>query len=322
MFDHEKFDVYAFKDIPIEEQIYIIDEAYISDYEAQLVKFFNDGENYDPVGYLSWASVNYVNEYSAEISLTVNQWDRFHHVIISLPKDQFITCVGSWQTDEKPHIFVKTEWHETLYLRTYSVFALIDAANFKKGLEEGKVERDRLLKLRDEIDILAEEFKDSISFISFADSLLLKSNWTTANFRVKQKYTYSPEVFIDLSIRINRLYMDILGLSTYAIIAQGSNEYYDDPLLHISNSKNHICLNSLGVPFALLKDIEEAARTGIRNGIHPPCDLYMDRQFFYSLNFKLDKNLEPNNHYKSKMMSLPSDYYYSSFDRISMNLEK
>lgn len=300
-----------------------MDEIYLEEYEAQLVKFFSDGENFDPVGYISYASVSAVNSKSVEISLAVNIWDRYHHVNITLPRDQFVTCVGSWQTDEKPHLFVKTDWHNTLYRRNYSIFTLIDVADFKKGMDDGLVKRDVLLSLRDQIDELATEYKN-ISFISFADSLILKSNWTTANFRVKQKYTYSPEVFIELSIKINEIYSKTLGLSTYAIITQGSNEYYDDPLLHISKSQNHICLNSLGTPFAQLIEIDAAARGGVREGLHPKSDLYMDVQYFYSLNFKsgFEKNSEPYNSYKSKMMSEPSKYYYSTYDRITENLEK
>ena len=322
LFNHEKFNVYDFKDIPLNEQVYIIDEIYINDYEAQLLKFFNDGENYNPIGYVSFASVNSVSETSAEISLSVT-WDRFHHVTISLPKNEFVTCVGSWQTEETPHVFVKTDWYNTLYLRNYSVFALIDVANFEMGMDAGHVNRDTLLFLRDQIDELAREY-ENISFISFADNLLLKSNWTAANFRVKQKYTYSPEIFIDLSVKINKIYSDALGLSTYAIITQGSNEYYEDPLLHISESQNHICLNSLGTPFAQLMGIDSAARDSVREGLHPKSDLYMDNHYFYYLNFKsgFDKNSEPYNNYKSKMMSEQSKYYYSTYDRIIENLEE
>jgi len=114
-----------------------------------------------------------------------------------------------------------------------------------------------------------------------------------------------------------------LGLKTYAVIAQGSNEYYDDALLHISPSKKHICLNSLGVPFAQLMEIEGTARKAIRSGIHPRSDLYMDEQYFRSLKFKFsfEKNEEPSNQYQAKMMSTPSKYYYSSLANIIKNLE-
>jgi len=103
-----------------------------------------------------------------------------------------------------------------------------------------------------------------VSFISFADSLLLKSNWTVGHYESTVKYTYSPEVFFGLFDELRVLYREELGLEIYAVLTQGSNEYYDDDVTHISASGNHISLNSLGLPFAQLLAIDDAARTAIR----------------------------------------------------------
>jgi hypothetical protein len=54
-------------------------------------------------------------------------------------------------------------------------------------------------------------------------------------------------------------------------------------LLHESATRNHISLNSLGLPFAQLLAIESAARKAIRDGTHAPADIYMDENFFRSL---------------------------------------
>jgi hypothetical protein len=318
LFEYEKFDKYDFKDIPLNEDVYIIDEIYLKEYETQLLKFFDDGADFDPVGYCVSASVHTVSDTSADIIINIDIWKRFHNVNITLPKDQFVACVGSWQIDEKPHLFVKSEWFKTLYLRNYSIFAFIDVADFAKKYNKGEIQRDQLLSIRDQIDDLAKEHKNTITFITFADTLILKSNWTTANL----EYTYSPNVFIDLSVKINKIYSDTIGLSTYTIITQGSNEYYGDVLLHIAG--NHICLNSLGVPFEQLKQIEIAAKQAISDETHKKEDIYMDSQYFYSLNFTLsfDKSLVPSNKYQSKLTTSPLKYYYSSYKRIVENLKK
>ena len=110
---------------------------------------------------------------------------------------------------------------------------------------------------------MSEQYTD-ISFISFADNILLKSNWSIGHFDSGIEYNYKPEIFIQLAKIINSIYYETLGLNTYAIVAQGNNEYYNDSLLHISPSKNHISLNSLGVPFAQIMEIDSTVRTAIR----------------------------------------------------------
>ena len=114
----------------------------------------------------------------------------------------------------------------------------------------------------------------------------------------------------------------MLGLGIYAVVAQGGNEYYDSSLLHISKSANHICLNSIGLPFAQLLEIDNAVRKAIRSGVHPPSDIYMDEHFYHSLRFSLefDKNAEPSAAYHAPLSSTGSDYYFSSIDKILENL--
>jgi hypothetical protein len=160
----------------------------------------------------------------------------------------------------------------------------VDAIGVKDALKNGSLTRETLLQLRDGLDIVAERYSN-ILFISFADSLLLKSNWSVGKYDSHIKYSYTPEVFFRLISEIRSLYLEALGLGIYAVLTQGSNEYYDDPLSHVSAKGNHISLNSLGMPFAQLKSIEETARTAIKKREHRPAELYMDANLFYSLNF-------------------------------------
>ena len=319
MFEHKAFDKYAFEEIPLNRDLFLMDAAFIEEYEDVMLKFF-EGAEYEYIGYISYVAGRKINDGSIELSWYANVSDRFHEVAITLPKDQFIRCIASWQYDEKPRIFVKSKWLENIYLRSYSIFCLVDAIGVKSALESGEITREKLIELRSKIDALSKKYID-ISFVSFADSLLVKSNWSVGHFESTVSYTYKPEIFIYLAEKINAIYESTLGLSTYAVIAQGSNEYYDDPLLHISEMKNHISLNSLGIPFAQLMEIENTARSAIREKVHPPAELYLDEQYYHSLKYKFefDKNSEHSNQYQTKMMGTPSMYYYSSRNNILSN---
>lgn len=322
LFEHENFDNYEFENIPLNCDLYVMDEVFIKEYENSLLKLFDGGEH-ESIGCVSYVGARKVNENSVELSWYPNFFDRFHEVSISLPKEQFVTCVGSWVCEEKPRIFVKRSWLENIHLRSYSVFGLIDAIGVKDALESGAISREKLVLLRGRIDVLSEQYPE-ISFISFADSLLIKSNWFVGHSKSSVTYTYEPEIFIRLIEKIESIYEDVLNLSIYAVLTQGSNEYYDDSLLHISDSKNHISLNSLGIPFAQLMSIDGAVRSAIRQKLHKRAELYMDKHYYYSLRFKrgFDKNAVGKYTYKEKMMGTPSTYYFASREHISGNLRQ
>ncbi len=224
-----------------------------------------------------------------EISWYPNIHDRFHEVTVTLNKAEFITCVASRKWDEKPHIFAKRGWLDTLHLKRYSVFGFIDAIGVKGALTQGTITRDRLVALRDSIDEFGG-FYPQVSFISFADNVLVKSNWSVGHVESTVQYTYEPEVFLPIIKGVQDIFRDKLGLSVYAVLTQGYNEYYDDGLLHISASQNHVCLNSLGVPFTQLLAIDSAARSNIKEKVHPPAEIYMDELFFRSLRCKFQFN--------------------------------
>jgi hypothetical protein len=253
MFDHPLFRTYTFEDVPLDRDVYLMDERWLGQYEASLVAMFNGGK-YENIGYISYAAIRHVNELSLELSWYPIVHDRFHEVTVRLPRDQFITCVDCWQYDEKPHIFVKSAWLSNLHLRQYSAFALIDAIGVKNAITRHELSKEKLVELRNRIDLLAVN-NPGVSFVSFADSLLLKSNWSVGTFDSSVEYTYEPEALVKLFPQILVIYEEVLGLRIYAALTQGLNEYYDQSLIHVSQSANHVCLNSIGLPFAQLMAI-------------------------------------------------------------------
>src|SRR5580692_4452402 len=210
MFEHEIFDKYDFDNIPLNTDIYLRDEIFISGYEASLLKV-NNAEEWVPVGEVSFVAARRVNKSSIELTWYPNTFDRWHALSIILPRKQIVVCVGCSNYDEKPSIFVKGEWLKNLHLRSNSVFGLIDVDGVKSAILEGALTRHKLRLLKRRMDELAGRYR-KISFISFADSVLLKSNWTAGHFKMGVKYTYEPEIFIHLFKEIQTVYRVVLKL--------------------------------------------------------------------------------------------------------------
>ncbi len=320
MFDHEYFDVYQFEDVPLNRDCFLMDECYIQEYEASILDVFA-GNGGDPIGYISYSAVNKVNEHSLDLSWYPNISSRFHEVSISLPRNQFVTCVGCWRYDEKPHIFVKSGWLEHLYLKSYTVFCMVDAIGVKEALQKGILSREKLILLRKAIDQLAESHPEAC-FISFADSLLIKSNWTVGHLKSDVSYTYNPERFVHIIKELQTVYREVLGLEVYAILTQGTNEYYDDSLVHISGGKNHVSLNSLGIPFAQLMAIDTSVRAAIKAEEHGRFELYLDKHFYNSLRFRLEfyEQTRPKYTYLAPMMDVGSHYCCAQLQEVLDNL--
>lgn len=321
MFEHENFEVYKFKKVPLYQESYMMDVCYMEEYEQGMVESFSSGE-YTNVGYISNIQARHITENSIELSWYPDVFYRFHEVTVSLPKEQFVTCVSCPAYGEKPHIFVKSSWYEHLHLRQYTVFCWIDAIGVRKALESGELNHKKLIQLRDAIDEVAVQYSN-VSFVSFADNLILKSNWSVGYFESDVNYTYNPEVFIDVVKVIRKIYHEILGLDIYAILTQGSNEYYEDSLTHISDSENHICLNSFGIPFAQLIAIDNAVSSAIKEDTHKPSELYMDEHFLNSLNFipGFDKHSFGKYKYEDKMTGSLRNYYCVGWAQLLENLK-
>lgn len=309
MFDHPEIKKYAVDEIPLDTDIFLVDVKWMEQYEEFLLKIIHGGDD-EPVGYVSPVAARSINSHDIDLTWYANVYDRWHEISVTLPKDQIVMCVECWNYSEKPHLFVKSEWINHLHLKQYSIFCLIDAIDVKQAISERRLSRSNLIYIQRAIDELAA-INPSVSFISFADSILLKSNWTVGMFDSSIKYTYNPGYFINLACDIDKIFLDCANLHTYAIIAQGSNEFDIDSLLHISPSNNHVSLNSLGGPFAKLLEIDYEIRIAIKNGAHSKSDFYLDAQYYHSLSFRqgIEKNDRISYQYKSKFSPSPSNYF-------------
>ena len=314
LFSSYSFQQFTFDELPLGRDTWIMDEAYIGEWEAEWLKNVHGDVEASPyeIGYITAVSIEEMTPAGADIQWYPNTHDRFHVVKTVLPREAFVAAALAYEYEKRVSVFVKSEWLRKLHLRSNSIFAMIDAVDMTPAMRSGAITHEKVIALRDALDAFTAGYP-FISFISFADSLLLKTNWTAGMVDTDVQYTYVPESLLILFQQLQTLYRDTLGLEIYGVLAQGSNEYYDDPLLHISPAKNHISLNSLGLPFAQISLIEGAARKAIRAGEHPPMEIYMDSDLFHSLMFKNyeRKDSWPSAPYKPKMTSEPGRYYYA-----------
>lgn len=313
-FSSYSFQQFTLDELPLGRDTWIMDEAYIGEWEAEWLKTIHGDEKASPyeIGYIRPVSIEEVTPTGADIRWYPNTHDRFHVVKTFLPREAFVAAAMAYEYEKRVSVFVKSEWLRKLHLRSNSIFAMIDAVDMTAAIRSGAITHEKVIALRDALDAFAARYP-FISFISFADSLLLKTNWTAGMVDTDVRYTYVPESLLILFQQLQTLYRSTLGLEIYGVLAQGSNEYYDDPLLHISRAQNHISLNSLGLPFAQIALIEGAARKAIRAGEHPPMEIYMDSDLFHSLMFKNYERKDnwPSAPYKPKMTSEPGSYYYA-----------
>lgn len=324
MFDHYVFKKHPTKAIPLGQDIFLMDVVWAREWEAEWIKTVR-GQDANPyvVGFVTPISVTSITDTALEISWYPNTFDRFHEVKTVLPLNQISAAVDTIGYDCRFTIFVRGDWLRQLHLRANSLFVMIDASEMTQEIQMGRLDRTKLGAIRDGIDAIAAKHP-GVSFISFADSLLLKTNWTVGMVGSGVEYSYSPEAMLDLFGEIRALYWAVLSLDIYGVFAQGSNEYYDDPLLHISSSRNHVSLNSLGLPFAQLMQIEDAARRAIREKEHGKYELYLDDDFYNSLRFgDHEARACPQfAAYKQKLSTAPGTYFYYGFDDLLSKLKR
>ncbi len=327
MFDHEDLYSHRFDSVPKGIQCRLMTDQFLSEFESTLLNMVTTEDEQShaiyEIGYGSNLVVNEITDHTLDVSWYADAMERFHEVTISIPRDSFIACVECPKFSLIPYIFVSDDWHENLLTREYSIFCLIDAVGFKEKIKNGSLSRELLISLRDELDTLAAEYPN-FSFVSFADSLILKTYWKPGYFVINQPPTYRPESMFKVIEKIRQIYKNVIDLDIYAVLTQGSNEYYGDNLLHISKTKNHVSMNSLGVPFAELLAIETTAKKSIKSHAHPPSELYIDGQYFNSIkfNYKAKGGASSVHEYTPIMKGDVSNYYCASLDSIMSALEE
>ena len=324
LFEDCRFQKRSFDEMPLHRDVWVMDEKWAAEWQGAWTAVFQ-GEDVSPyeVGFITPISIDRIGDDAAEVEWFANTHDRFHAVPIFLPRRVFKYCVCAYEYEKRFTVFVDGQWLDKLHDRTHSTFAMVDACGFGKMLQADVVSANAIRKVRDGIDDLAAK-TPKVAFTSFADSLLLKTNWKIGRWDNPTAVIYEPETFVSLLSEIDDLYRTELGVGTYATLAQGNNDLFGDELFHSSATGNHISLNSLGLPFAQIAAIEHQARSNIKSKIHKPNQLYIDRQLFWSMNFKdwKWKQAIPTYGYDQKLVAKDGEYIAISRDALTTKLDE
>lgn len=320
LFDNPIFEHFAPEDIPQRSDLFMVDAKFMEHWGRCWAE--KKGEGNDDVVFVSYISVEKASAHALELRWFLNISTRFHALQIILPRDKITAAFGINGYDEKIHLFVDSDWLAMLHSRLYAAFGMVDAIGVKDALRKGAIKKENLEGLLGRIDRIAVEHPE-IAFVSFADSILLKGNWSVNYVRKGQPQTYQPEKLVVVFGKLSKAFQDELGLAAYGIFTQGSNEFYGNQLLHLSGPQNHVGLNALGAPFAQLLEIDAAVKQAIRTGEHPPVDLYLDEHFFASMNFESweCKDKARRAIYHSKIMDGTGIYIYSKYEEMLAQLK-
>lgn len=313
MFDHPDYDHLTPDSLPLDFDIKLCDERFMTEYDRLFVEFRAGRGEWGHVEYVVPVVARKVTATSIELTWFVDISQRYHAVEVTLPRDQVVRCVAIDKYDEKPMIFVKAGWLEDMFKRVNSVFCYVDAIGVRDAIGGGLLFRNMLPEFREAVDGIAAAHPQ-VAFLSFADSVVLKSNWTTG-FLKTNLVKYDPETILRAFVAVRTAYKAVTGLDVYGVFTQGANEFSEEALMHVASSGNHVCLNSFGGPFADLKSIEEAARRAIREKAHEPAELYLDLRFYHSLERKAPKHLQRFT-YSSVITGVDSQYVCASCDQL------
>lgn len=308
-------EVYDFETVPLRQQMLLVDERWIPGYDKALVTT----EGLYDVSAGTWITVDARDGDNLNISL-YNILSRHHRVRTRLPRSAFVVAVEKASHGVKPFIFVTSEWFVRLHLRRYATFALVDAIGVKAAMRDGSLTEERLLRLRSRIDAVAAQHGE-VAFISFADNVLLKSDWRLGDYEYDVWYSYAPEMLLHAVGKVRDAFR-AEDFETYAVMTQGANEYDDPAPLHISDSHNHVSLNSLGLPFAQLLALDQAARAATKEGVHARCDLYLEESLFLSLRVRYDFDRQGARRYAFEApLSTDAKYVCADFEGLLRALQ-
>jgi hypothetical protein len=123
IFTDERFKVFNFDDIPLNRDIFMMDEVWAKDREAAWIDVFEGrgSEPYD-VGYVLYCSAVGVGEAEIELEWFADTSTRFHAVRILLPKSAFVVCMLAHEYEKRPTLFVKSDWLSDIYVRRQNIW--------------------------------------------------------------------------------------------------------------------------------------------------------------------------------------------------------
>jgi len=286
----EKFStIYDFSDVPMNRDCFIIrkseKELFIKAWEKYIGA--PDGTNpphpNEMLDY-QWCCVSAKCDMYLDINYCITKNIRFHGVMKRLPRSQFDSAYHIDGYQKRPYIIVDDEWIDSIAKIENSLYAYIDIIGIKKYItEKGKISKDNYQQLISEVDEIADKY-ENYAFISFADNILIKSNWSACI--TEYENLFCPEKLILVIKEIREAIKKSLNLDAYAIATQGVNYVENNNLFLKSGKNNHFAIPSIASPFSEIFDIDNKIKDNIRNGIHGEFQLYLSESLAKSMKYK------------------------------------
>jgi hypothetical protein len=231
-----------------------------------------------------WCAVQEIVADTCRVNVCIDLSTRYHGALHLLPRAKFVACVRFWNYEKRPYLIVDQEWFDQIQSEMYSLYALVDAIGVKAALDLANgITSAGVVSLKTIIDGIAMEHPEA-AFFTFADTVLIKTNWSAKAGEYDS--SYYPEQFLAIVEKVRAAFQTALRLPAYAVVTQGANFFQQPKTFEMSSNGNHIFIGSLGTPFANLQEIEAAVRRAIREGAHPPKELYLAEWFVLTLHFK------------------------------------
>lgn len=316
-FQHRQFELVDIKDIAFARAHYLTSDRFIPVFEEAWLREFSKVPSeegpYDVCPFQPF--VPYLKiENNLQGSFVMDRMYRYHEVSYSLPLKE-ITCIVEIPDSEKyPFIFVSDEWFQEFLKGHVTTYALIDAIGVRSLIQKDSSALKNLMpKLMLEIDIVAAKFPH-ILFMSFADSVILKSNSPAASAA-----KYKPEELLYCYVEIDAAMKKILGLPAYGIFTQGINLFSGERLFHLSATQNHVSILTLGSPFAELMKIDQQVKENIRKQIHGPSTGYFSSDFYFSLMTEFDRRKSRD---EAHLFTDDESYFVEDIDKLMLYIRK
>ncbi len=298
--------VYSFDRIPNRRDLFLVGSSQLETLRREWARYLAEPDGTTPTHpnealNFTWCSVESNADDSCDLNVCIDMMQRYHGTVRKLPRSKFVTCVHFWNYQKRPYLVVDQDWFDEIQQALYSLYALVDAIGIRKALEsKDGLAPDRIAALKARLDKIAAAHHDHV-FFTFADSVIIKTNWSAR----PEEYaiSYRPESFLDVVEQVRAAFAECLSMNSYAVVTQGANHFRQPNAVEVSPTGNHIFLGSLGVPFANLMEIDEAARMAIREKVHPATNLYLAASFSASLRFK---SYEEKDKLRLRMAEFPS----------------
>ena len=330
MFDKIKnFNQYfTFYDLPqlqLKKDYFLNSDLKSKEIEIEWLKYINHEDYKHPNSISEYFPFDILRISNDElfIRILMQRNDRWHTIKISLPISIFRVAYLAHTSETRAQIVVKEEWFKKLKEYSYSVYCIIDFIDMKKILSKlGSISAEQLNRIKYIVDVFATANPDYI-FMSFADNILIKTNW---KMDYKGNTTiYNPEKLLRLIQKLRREIKLELGIDSYSIVSQGAN-YVDENFVNLEPIvKNHFFLPSLSTSFIEIFEIDNDIRNKIKSQELKRSEVYLENSFYQSTNRKFDFGDEPNWHnlYKfySRTLKIELEYSALSFEQCSDLIE-